>query len=125
MGGVGYIASAAKEAAASALDTAKAALDIHSPSRVFKNEVGMMIGAGMAEGIKDSTFMVNSAMNNLNSKLVPSTSYTAKDKAYNYGSNVAQPTTEKNVVVNVDKMIMQDKGSKDMNLAQLQFLSAL
>jgi hypothetical protein len=41
--------------ASSIIDSAKSILGIHSPSRVFKDEVGIMIGKGMASGIKDST----------------------------------------------------------------------
>jgi len=46
--------NAAANVAAQALAAAKARLDIHSPSRKFRDEVGKQIGAGMALGIKDS-----------------------------------------------------------------------
>lgn len=50
----GDLWDAAKDAAKGALDGVKNLLGIHSPSRVFRDEVGVMIGLGMAEGI-DST----------------------------------------------------------------------
>lgn len=56
------IASAARKAAQSALDSAKSLLGIKSPSRVFRDQVGQMIGKGMAEGISDSENTVNRAM---------------------------------------------------------------
>jgi phage-related protein len=56
------IASAARQAAQSALDSAKSLLGIKSPSRVFRDQVGQMIGEGMAEGISDSENAVNRAM---------------------------------------------------------------
>lgn len=51
--GIGWIKDAAKSAAKSALDAAKNLLDINSPSRVFRDEVGKMIPAGLAIGIDD------------------------------------------------------------------------
>lgn len=47
----------------------KSAFDIHSPSRVMKNEVGKMIGLGMAEGIQSTVGNVKSAMNTLNGQV--------------------------------------------------------
>lgn len=52
LGGVGEIASAAKEAAKSALTAAKNFLHINSPSRLFRDQVGMPIAQGMAVGIE-------------------------------------------------------------------------
>lgn len=40
--------------ASALLTTAKNALGIHSPSRLFRDEVGRMVGLGMAEGIDDA-----------------------------------------------------------------------
>jgi phage-related minor tail protein len=48
----------------------KDALGIHSPSRVMRDQVGAMIGAGMAVGIEDSTKEVNSAMSALNKQVI-------------------------------------------------------
>lgn len=52
--GVGAIISAAKAAAQKALNAAKAFLGIASPSKRFRDEVGVFIGLGVAEGIEDS-----------------------------------------------------------------------
>ena len=48
------VIDAAKDAAKSALNGIKSILGIHSPSRVFENEVGKMIDLGLAAGIKDN-----------------------------------------------------------------------
>lgn len=40
--------------AQSLLNAAKSALGIHSPSRVFRDQVGKMLGLGVAEGVEDS-----------------------------------------------------------------------
>lgn len=37
------------------------AADIHSPSRLFKKEIGVQLSAGVAEGIKDRSAQVNTA----------------------------------------------------------------
>lgn len=74
------IADAAKKAAKSALDAAKNFLGIHSPSRVMRDQVGLMVGAGMAEGIENSQKMVNSAMAGLNKQVVT-------DGSINIGAN--------------------------------------
>ena len=63
------LAKTAANAAKSALTAAKSALGINSPSRVFEQEVGMQIGAGMARGISKSTRQVNQAMSGLNNQL--------------------------------------------------------
>jgi TP901 family phage tail tape measure protein len=47
----GEIAKAAKDAAGSALNAAKSFLGIGSPSRVFADEVGQWIPAGVAQGV--------------------------------------------------------------------------
>ena len=48
----GAIVKAAKSAAKSALDAAKSALGIHSPSRVFRDQVGKMMALGMGIGFE-------------------------------------------------------------------------
>lgn len=52
--GVSTIISAAKTAVRKALDAAKAALGIKSPSRVFRDEVGKMMAQGMGIGFEDN-----------------------------------------------------------------------
>ena len=53
-GVAGRIADAAREAARAALDAAKNFLGIHSPSRVFRDQVGKYMALGMAEGFEDN-----------------------------------------------------------------------
>jgi len=82
------VASAAKnlangvvDAAKGALNSAKKFLGIRSPSTVMRDQVGKMIGVGMAEGIADSAKQVDNAMRGLNGKL-------AVEGAGGYGVNV-------------------------------------
>ncbi len=62
--GISTIVNTAKEVAQSALDAAKDALGIQSPSKVFRDEVGKQISAGIAVGIDRNLGLVTSAMNN-------------------------------------------------------------
>lgn len=50
-GGVDAITNAARNAAQAALDAAKGFLGIGSPSRVFREDIGKQLPAGMAQGI--------------------------------------------------------------------------
>ena len=59
--GADSIVSAAKNVAKQALNAAKAFLGIHSPSRVFQDEVGLQMDAGQAKGIIDNADMVEDA----------------------------------------------------------------
>lgn len=63
---VGAIADAARTAARNALNAAKNFLGIHSPSTVFRREVGEMIPRGMALGIEDTADKVDEAIGRLN-----------------------------------------------------------
>lgn len=47
------------------MDFIKGLFGIHSPSRVMRDEVGKMLGLGMAEGIEDSRSAVNGAVRKL------------------------------------------------------------
>lgn len=49
---IGSAVAAVKGAASSIVNAAKGALGIHSPSRVFRDEVGKMIPAGLGKGVE-------------------------------------------------------------------------
>lgn len=59
--GADKIVRAAKDVAKQALNAAKSFLGIHSPSRVFREEVGAQIPAGEAQGIIENADMVEDA----------------------------------------------------------------
>ena len=63
--GASKIISAAAGAAKSALNAAKHALGIHSPSRVFRDQVGANIALGMADGILDNAGAALDAVSDL------------------------------------------------------------
>lgn len=71
-GAIGAAASAAANMARSAMNAAKSALGIHSPSRVMRDQVGYYVVAGFAKGMNDNTNMIEKAANNLASYAIPS-----------------------------------------------------
>lgn len=85
------IVNAAKDAAKSALDAAKNFLGIHSPSTVFRDEVGKNMALGMAEGFQDFSprKQIGRAINGITSAA------TGSSTAVNYGGTTinvyAQP----------------------------------
>lgn len=108
LGGIGYIKDAAFEAANTAYEAAKEKLGIHSPSTVMRDKVGLMIGAGMAEGIKGSTNKVTSAMNILSNKAVDAGSVNVGmnrlnsiDKSKDYTALNNQNTSQQPIFITV------------------------
>ena len=59
--GASRIIDAAKDVARQALNAAKSFLGIHSPSRKFRDEVGLQVDAGEAQGIIENADMVEDA----------------------------------------------------------------
>jgi len=81
------LANSVVDAAKGALDSTKKFLGIKSPSRVMRDQVGKMIGAGMAEGITDSARQVDAAMGGLTNRLVD-------DGSTNMKTSVNSPTDD-------------------------------
>lgn len=67
----GSLVDAAVNAAKSAIDTVKGWLGIHSPSTRFRDEVGRMIGEGLAIGIRRETSTVSKAGSELAQASMP------------------------------------------------------
>lgn len=61
----GKLAEAAMNAAKKAFEGAKNFLGIHSPSSLFRDEIGQYIDLGIAEGIEDYSNPITTAMGNL------------------------------------------------------------
>lgn len=87
-GAAGRLVTAAVNAATNALNWVKRKLGIHSPSRVFRDQVGEMIGEGMAVGIDESASKVKKAAGRLTG-ILPS-----QDASYSVG--VANASREVN-----------------------------
>ena len=75
------------EVASSLLDKAKAALGIHSPSRLFRDIVGLNIGYGIGEGIEASEGSVVDSVTGLADAIADE----ANAGTYTFGTDVAAP----------------------------------
>lgn len=69
---IGNAVAAVKGAASSIVDAAKNALGIHSPSRVFRDEVGKMIPAGLGVGVTMNEKLAVQPVQSMVSSLLPS-----------------------------------------------------
>jgi tape measure domain-containing protein len=71
-GAIGNAVAAVKGAASSIVNAAKSALGIHSPSRVFRDEVGKMIPAGLGVGVEMNEKLAVRPVQSMVSSLLPS-----------------------------------------------------
>jgi hypothetical protein len=69
--GSGILTSAIKRVIQQALQAAKDEADIHSPSRLFKSEVGYQIPTGAAEGVKMGAFRLYNAVSDMITGSIP------------------------------------------------------
>lgn len=69
---IGNAVAAVKGAASSIVNAAKSALGIHSPSRVFRDEVGKMIPAGLGVGVTMNEKLAVQPVQSMVSSLLPS-----------------------------------------------------
>lgn len=70
-GAIGNAVAAVKNAASSVVNAAKSALGIHSPSRVFRDEVGKMIPAGLGVGVRKNERLAVRPVQSMVSELLP------------------------------------------------------
>ncbi|WP_342512250.1 tape measure protein [Sporosarcina sp. FSL K6-1522] len=113
--------------------TMQSALDIHSPSRVMRDQVGKMIPAGIAVGIKDNARMVYNELENMANKMImpatPEQALGTSRMAYSgrvgvSGGNTFTSRTDKSKKQENDiTIITNDSGAKEMErtLRRLQF----
>lgn len=81
-GMISNVTGAIKGVCEKAINAAKSALGIHSPSRVFKNEVGKWVGEGLAEGIHESSEKASHATVDMcNAILTDGKAFLAQQKA--------------------------------------------
>ena len=96
-GAAGALYNKMKSIAKSALDGAKAALGIKSPSRKFRDEVGKWIPEGIAVGIDANADSVLNTMHNLGDNLVSSINIDDINKSVNiptFGTNMNNSSNE-------------------------------
>ena len=83
-GSIGKVGSAILGGVKDAISGVKNFLGIHSPSRLFRDQIGRNIGLGLAQGISNSQAAVMSSMNGMASDIA-STRFTTPDVATSYG----------------------------------------
>lgn len=83
-GSIGKVGSAILGGVKGAISGVKNFLGIHSPSRLFRDQIGRNIGLGLAQGISNSQAAVMSSMNGMASDIA-STRFTTPDVATGYG----------------------------------------
>ena len=83
-GSIGQVGSAILGGVKDAIADVKNMLGIHSPSRLFRDQIGRNIGLGLAQGISNSQAAVMASMNDMASG-VASTGFTTPDVAAGYG----------------------------------------
>lgn len=71
MGSIGRIGNAILGGVNDAIANVKSMLGIHSPSRLFRDQIGMMMGLGLANGIDASARYVNASMGSMIGGLMP------------------------------------------------------
>lgn len=101
------------DAAAAALDGVKDFLGINSPSTVMRDQVGKMMGAGVAIGITDSVREVNAAMEDL-------TAFNLDDNVVTSNRSFANNS---NIVMNVYNTVRSDDDIKKINRGLRQELN--
>lgn len=83
-GSIGKVGSAILGGVKDAISGVKNFLGIHSPSRLFRDQIGRNIGLGLAQGISNSQAAVMSSMNGMASDIA-STRFATPDVATGYG----------------------------------------
>lgn len=112
--GASAIVSAAKNAASSALNAAKNFLGIHSPSKVFEDQVGEEIPEGMALGITKNTDYVTDAMKGLADDSIKSFNVNAVVSGSTYSGEVAPNSLNGAKFTLVESINLGDTKLKDI-----------
>lgn len=108
-----WIIEKVKELARGILDGMKSALGIHSPSKLFKDEVGRFIPQGVAVGIEADTDSALKAIDNMNDDII---SEMNKAVAYETGSiNAKASVKSNNSMLNVIQASISLDGSVEID----------
>ncbi len=108
--GQSSVVSAMKSAAQSAVSAAKKALQIKSPSRVFRDEVGKMVMEGFGEGVLDESKRQGKILRNASRFLTES----AKEGAISANSADNRKTYNNTQSVNLTVQNMQVRDEQDI-----------
>lgn len=107
--GTGAVVSAITALANAAVAAAKEALDIHSPSRVFRDEIGKMAMRGFGEGIRAGSVEQAKVVRNAATYLTGE----ARQSVVNYGGNAVNNYTT-NAPINLDGAVFNVREKADI-----------
>lgn len=126
--GIGWVVSAARNIARSALNAAKHALGIHSPSRVMKKQVGYYVSEGMAIGITDNISAVENASDALAQAAIPEIdtrnmvpTFNNADLADNIASANASIDHQFNATASTELSLTQQPANINLNLGNQSY----
>ena len=112
------VISAMRQAARAAVSAAKSELQIHSPSRVFRDEVGAMTMRGFGEGITEETEAQARIIRNAARYITQS----AQSGAVGFGSTMNK-TYNQNSTVNLNVDSLQVRDSQDVHSLAVEIAS--
>lgn len=98
--------NAMKDAVRDAVNAAKEEADIHSPSRVMRDEVGKMLIRGVGEGVTDESKYASKMMANATKYMVDSARDTLPAGTTN---NTRTYNNDNSIVINLDGVSMRDE----------------
>ena len=129
-----------RELASITVQTARAELDINSPSRVFANNVGKWIPEGIAKGIADNAGVANDAVRNVTTGLIDGATMNRKlsatfnnssvnptgngDSLLNKLDNIYERLNRMQIVLDTGTLVGETIDKIDASLANKQLLSA-
>ena len=113
------VVSAMRRAAQSAVAAAKEELQIHSPSRVFRDEVGSMAMKGFGEGVLEETKLQAKAIRNAARFLTGE----AQEGAIGFGSNDNSRTYNNTSTVNLNVSSMNIRDQQDITSLAVEIAS--
>jgi len=113
MDAVGGLVDKAKDAAKAALDGVKNFLGIESPSKVMRDEVGLMMGEGVAEGLLESSNHIEDAFGQVTRDIALDADYYgsgSNSSVYNYTNDYSRSLkTDVNVSGGTDELEWERK----------------
>ena len=112
---VGWLGNKVRDFAGGILRGMKDAIDGHSPSRLFRDEVGMSIGAGVAVGIDESINGVKAAMSRMNRSLVAEATMGVKYNALPNVTGISQDMVLK-TAQEVARSVLASSGGGGQNI---------
>lgn len=115
----GAVAAAASALVAKANEAAKAKAQIHSPSRLFRDEVGWFMGAGLARGMDNSASLVADSSAGLVNTAVTSSDVPSQGLTQVGVPNQTAGNQTKQTIIEVGGITIQSTGNEEYDAEAL------